>query len=184
MRNNIKRIYNKLCVCVALLLSALSTHTITMLGYATTPPTSIENGQVIGSVSVPAVDLVDTLAVGTSRSNAQKVLETSASLICYGTAGLPGQADIVMIGGHNYMEFNKLKDAKIGDEVILELDNGTLTYSIDDIKIQAVLLAVPTGSLILYTCYPFDEMHSPTSYAYFLCTLKSDFSNERGDSSQ
>ena len=136
------------------------------------PPLSVYNGQRVGSVSVPSVGLADPLAVGTSLEGAQHVLESSAALIHYGYMGLPTDALVSVIGGHNYMEFNKLKDAKIGDEVVLYLEWGTFVYEIYDIQYHQTLGSAPRGNLVVYTCYPYDEWENPTKNAYFFCRLK------------
>jgi sortase A len=136
------------------------------------PPDSVANGQAIGRIIVPAVNLTDALTVGTSLDEAQEVLEGNAALMHYDYMGLPAQASVSVIGGHNYMKFDRLKDAQVGDSIILELDWGIYEYVIYEIKIQPELRSAPRGNLVVYTCYPFDNWEDPDQNAYFMCRPK------------
>ena len=136
------------------------------------PPAGVYNGQVIGKVLVPAVGLTDVLTVGTTLGGAQDVLEDNAALIHYDFMGLPNVAPVSVVGGHNYMVFNKLKDAKAGDSVILELNWAVYEYEIYEIKVQPELKSAPRGNLVLYTCHPFDQRENPPENAYFMCRPK------------
>lgn len=76
-----------------------------------------------------------------------------------GTARV-GQAGNLGIAGHRDGFFRGLKDVTTGDTIELQTSSGTLTYTIDSIKIVepsdiSVLKNGPTNSLTLVTCFPF-----------------------------
>jgi len=76
-----------------------------------------------------------------------------------GTARV-GEAGNLGIAGHRDGFFRGLKDVTTGDTIELETASGTLTYTIDSIKIVnpsdvSVLRNGPTESLTLVTCFPF-----------------------------
>jgi len=76
-----------------------------------------------------------------------------------GTARV-GQAGNLGIAGHRDGFFRGLKDVTTGDTIELKTTKGTLTYTIDSIKIVepndvSVLKNGPADSLTLVTCFPF-----------------------------
>lgn len=77
---------------------------------------------------------------------------------------IPGYGKTMLMAGHNNTYFNGLKYAKVGQKVKIRTSYGNYTYEITDIKVKdhndrtAYDLAAQTENLIMYTCYPFDEL--------------------------
>jgi len=76
-----------------------------------------------------------------------------------GTAG-PGSDGNFAVAGHRDGFFRGLKDVEIGDEIVVETLNRSLTYVIDDLSVVdptdvSVLKPRDTPTLTLVTCYPF-----------------------------
>lgn len=77
---------------------------------------------------------------------------------------VPGYGGTILVAGHNNTYFNGLKNAKIGQIVKIKTSYGNYEYKINDIQIKkskdgsAYDLASTKENLIMYTCYPFDEL--------------------------
>lgn len=77
---------------------------------------------------------------------------------------IPGYGKTMLMAGHNNTYFNGLKYAKVGQKVKIRTSYGNYYYEITDVKVKnhkdtsAYDLAATTENLIMYTCYPFDEL--------------------------
>lgn len=82
----------------------------------------------------------------------------------YTGSSIPGYGKTILAAGHNNTYFNGLKYAKKGQKIEIKTSYGNFTYEITDIKIKdhtdtsAYDLSADYENLILYTCYPFDEL--------------------------
>lgn len=82
----------------------------------------------------------------------------------YNGSSVPGYGKTILIAGHNNTYFNGLKYSKKGQIIKIRTNYGNYQYEITDTKIKdkddrsAYDLAAETENLILYTCYPFDEL--------------------------
>lgn len=82
----------------------------------------------------------------------------------YNGSSIPGYGKTILVAGHNNTYFNGLKYAKKGQEILIRTSYGNFTYEITDIQIKdykdksAYDLASNSETLVLYTCYPFDEL--------------------------
>lgn len=82
----------------------------------------------------------------------------------YNGSYIPGYGKTILVAGHNNTFFNGLKYAKTGQEILIRTSYGNFTYEITDIQIKdyndksAYNLSADSENLILYTCYPFDEL--------------------------
>lgn len=82
----------------------------------------------------------------------------------YNGSAIPGYGKTILVAGHNNTYFNGLKYAKTGQEILIRTSYGNFTYEITDIQIKdyndksAYDLSADSENLILYTCYPFDEL--------------------------
>ncbi|MDD6489437.1 MAG: class D sortase [Clostridia bacterium] len=82
----------------------------------------------------------------------------------YNGSAIPGYGKTILVAGHNNTYFNGLKYAKKGQKVKMRTSYGNYTYEITDIKVRkatdrtAYDLAANYENLIMYTCYPFDEL--------------------------
>ncbi len=82
----------------------------------------------------------------------------------YNGSSIPGYGKTILIAGHNNTYFNGLKYAKKGQIIKIRTNYGNYQYEITDIQVKdcndssAYDLAAENENLILYTCYPFDEL--------------------------
>lgn len=82
----------------------------------------------------------------------------------YNGSFIPGYGKTILIAGHNHTFFHTLGNAKVGDQIRIETNYGTYLYRIDDTQVKkaadasAYDLAANKENLVLYTCYPFDEL--------------------------
>ena len=92
--------------------------------------------------------------------------------IYYGSF-LPGYGGTTLIAGHNNTFFNGLKHAAAGQEIIIRTSYGNYKYQIRETAVKEALdttaydLSADYENLILYTCYPFDEI-GLTNYRFFV----------------
>jgi sortase A len=91
----------------------------------------------------------------------------------YNGSYIPGYGGTILVAGHNNTYFNGLKNARKGDLVQIKTSYGNYTYEIYDGKVlkatdqSAFDLTASEENLVMYTCYPFDEL-GLTSYRYFV----------------
>lgn len=82
----------------------------------------------------------------------------------YNGSSIPGYGRTILVAGHNNTYFNGLKYAKKGQKVKLRTSYGNYIYEITDIQVKkatdktAYDLTANYENLIMYTCYPFDEL--------------------------
>lgn len=82
----------------------------------------------------------------------------------YNGSSIPGYGKTILIGGHNNTYLNGLKYAQQGQEILIRTSYGNFKYKITDVQIKnykdesAYDLTADSENLILYTCYPFDEL--------------------------
>lgn len=77
---------------------------------------------------------------------------------------IPGYGKTTLIAGHNNTYFNGLKTVKEGDIVTINTSYGNYTYSVTATEVRpstdpsALNLSADHENLVMYTCYPFDEL--------------------------
>ena len=82
----------------------------------------------------------------------------------YSGSFIPGYGKTIIVAGHNNTYFNGLKYAKAGQKVKIRTSYGNYTYEITDVQVKlntdktAYDLLADHENLIMYTCYPFDEL--------------------------
>lgn len=82
----------------------------------------------------------------------------------YAGSFIPGYGRTILISGHNNTYFNGLKNVKKGDIVKIRTSYGNYEYRINKTGIakaddkSAYDLNAQEENLIMYTCYPFDEL--------------------------
>ncbi len=82
----------------------------------------------------------------------------------YSGSSIPGYGKTILIAGHNNTYFNGLKYAKENQKIKIRTSYGNYIYEITDIQVKtntdktAYDLSANQENLILYTCYPFDEL--------------------------
>lgn len=82
----------------------------------------------------------------------------------YTGSHLPGYGSTILVAGHNNTYFNGLKNAEEGQIVTIRTSYGNYTYKINHTAVKkatdttAYDLSANRENLIMYTCYPFDEL--------------------------
>ena len=124
-----------------------------------TPPAVIyarypAKGEVMGSLSIPALKQKLPIIEGTSDADLKKGVGHFIQ------SGLPGAQDNCVLSGHRDTVFSKLGQLKIGDVFITQTAAGTFTYAIRRIRIvgkndRTVIVPTDHAVLTVTTCYPF-----------------------------
>ena len=82
----------------------------------------------------------------------------------YNGSSIPGYGQTTLIAGHNHTFFHTLGKAKQGDKIQIDTNYGKYVYQIKKAQIRnasdtsAYNLQSKKENLILYTCYPFNEI--------------------------
>ena len=82
----------------------------------------------------------------------------------YNGSFIPGYGKTILVAGHNNTYFNGLKNAEAGQKVTIKTSYGNYTYEITEIAVKKATdassydLSADYENLIMYTCYPFDEL--------------------------
>ncbi len=82
----------------------------------------------------------------------------------YAGSFIPGYGKTILIAGHNNTYFNGLKNVRKGDVIKVNTSYGNYKYKVTSTKIhnadskKSYDLKADKENLILYTCYPFDEL--------------------------
>lgn len=91
----------------------------------------------------------------------------------YGGSFIPGYGKTILVAGHNNTYFNGLKYAEKGQKVVIKTSYGNYEYEITDTAVKSMTdssaydLSADYENLVMYTCYPFDEL-GLTSKRYFV----------------
>ena len=76
----------------------------------------------------------------------------------------PGNAGVVVIGGHRDTHFSMLREMKIGDMITVEdVWRRRFSYAVSDIAVRhkdeiEILVGEQSHVLVLATCYPFEDV--------------------------
>lgn len=82
----------------------------------------------------------------------------------YSGSFIPGYGGTILVAGHNNTYFNGLKNAKEGQTVKIRTSYGNYEYKITKTAVKAYNdktaydLTADHENLVMYTCYPFDEL--------------------------
>lgn len=117
------------------------------------------NGQVIGRVEIPRLDVSAVVRAGSDA----RTLQLAVGHIP-GTA-LPGEGGNVGLAGHRDTFFRRLQYIKPDDEISVVTPEGAFTYRVERTVVvdpDDVWVLEPTdaGTLTLVTCYPFTYIGS------------------------
>lgn len=91
----------------------------------------------------------------------------------YNGSFVPGYGKTILVAGHNNTYFNGLKYAQVGQKVQIKTSYGNYEYEITDFAVKKAVdetaydLSADYENLIMYTCYPFDEL-GLTEARYFV----------------
>lgn len=115
-------------------------------------------GYQFGEIIIPDCQIHAKLFFGDSYS----VLKSGVGI--YNGSSVPGYGKTILAAGHNNTYFNGLKYAKKGQIIKIRTNYGNYQYEITDTQVKdmddssAYDLDADHENLILYTCYPFDEL--------------------------
>lgn len=115
-------------------------------------------GEQFGELIIEDCQIDDKLFFGDGN------VELNNGVGVYNGSFVPGYGRTILIAGHNNTYFNGLKYAKIGQKVKIRTSYGNYIYEINDIQVKkatdtsAYDLSADYENLIMYTCYPFDEL--------------------------
>lgn len=117
---------------------------------------TVDDGDALGRIQIPAIDLSLVFVAGATPRNLRKGPGHYASTV------LPGQRGTVGVAGHRttYLApFRKLNRLDTGDEVVMTMPYGRFTYAIEDTLVVSpsrvsVLRAGVKDRLVLTTCTP------------------------------
>jgi sortase A len=82
----------------------------------------------------------------------------------YAGSFIPGYGKTILVAGHNNTYFNGLKNVKKDDVVTIKTSYGNYKYQVTGTKVvsaddkSAYDLTSDKENLVMYTCYPFDEL--------------------------
>ena len=113
-----------------------------------------EEGDNIGSLSIPVLELKLPIIQGTGAEELKKGVGHFIQSV------LPGEEDNCVLSGHRDTVFARLGELKTGDQLIVQTSAGTYTYEIKRIRIvdkddKTVIVPADHAILTLSTCYPF-----------------------------
>ncbi|TYS18129.1 class D sortase [Rossellomorea vietnamensis] len=121
---------------------------------------SFEKGDVVGILNIPALNRELPIIEGTDEEELEKGVGH------YSSTKLPNQQDRIFLAGHRDTVFKKMGELKEGDQLKIEMSNGTYTYEIYEMFIvkeddmSVVQSTTPDEILTLSTCYPFEYLSS------------------------
>ncbi|MGD6966612.1 class D sortase [Rossellomorea vietnamensis] len=121
---------------------------------------SFEKGDVVGILDIPALNRELPIIEGTDEEELEKGVGH------YSSTKLPNQQDRIFLAGHRDTVFKKMGELKKGDQLNVEMSNGTFTYEIYEMFIvkegdmSVVQSTNPDEILTLSTCYPFEYLSS------------------------
>jgi sortase A len=124
-------------------------------------PIRYAEGDAIGSLTIPVLDLKLPILEGTEESTLKKGVGHFTQSV------LPGTEDNCVLSGHRDTVFSKLGKLAIGDLLIINSTAGTFTYKVSNLRIvenddRTVIIPTDHGVLTLTTCYPFQFIGSAT----------------------
>ncbi|NTW28509.1 MAG: class D sortase [Coriobacteriia bacterium] len=116
-------------------------------------------GEIIGSLSIPAMNRILPIIEGTDADDLKRGVGHFAQ------TALPGEEDNCVLSGHRDTVFVGLGSLQIGDQFIVKTSAGTFTYEIKRIWIvhqddTTVIVPADHAVLTVTTCYPFDFIGS------------------------
>ena len=117
-----------------------------------------KTGDQFGELIIEDCQIEDKLFFGDGN------VQLSNGVGIYNGSFIPGYGRTILIAGHNNTYFNGLKYAEKGMKVKIRTSYGNYTYEITDIEVKkatdgsAYDLEAQHENLIMYTCYPFDEL--------------------------
>jgi sortase A len=130
-----------------------------------------KQGEQLGTLKIPSIQSELTIFQGSHEN------ELARGVGHYYRSALPGEKDNVVLGGHRDGVFSKLKDVKVGDQIVIETVAGKFTYEVKDTRIvdkddkTIIRSTYPQPKLSVVTCYPFTFIGSAPKRYILICDL-------------
>jgi sortase A len=125
-------------------------------------------GDTIGLLQIPKINSELAIVEGTDPNDLKKGVGH------YKGSYFPGEKGQIVLSGHRDTVFRHLGELKIGDDLKVEMPNGTFVYEITHTKIvdakdtSIITLQNKEEELILTTCYPFRYVgNAPNRYIIY-----------------
>ncbi|HYK73913.1 MAG TPA: class D sortase [Pseudoneobacillus sp.] len=126
---------------------------------------TVKNGEVLGILQLPSLNEELPIVKGVSEDSLEKGVGH------YDGTALPNEHDQVVLSGHRDTVFKRLGELKVGDELVVEMPNGSFSYVIEETFIvdandlTVIRPTAPIEKLTLTTCYPFNYIgNAPKRY--------------------
>lgn len=128
---------------------------------ATVPITSIQYptyGTKYAQIRIPECSISTYLYFGDSNAILKQGAGQSISSF------IPGYGKVIVACAHNNTYFHNFKDMQLGYKIYIDTSYGQYTYTVTETKIikdnqvEELRLDSEKEILVLYTCYPFDEL--------------------------
>jgi sortase A len=115
---------------------------------------AIAEGQVLGELVVPRLDLQAVVVQGDSPAALDRAVGHLSN------SPLPGEPGNVALAAHRDTFFRPLRNIRVGDQIKFKTRQRTFAYQVESTQIVAptdlaVLQPSPNHDLTLLTCYPF-----------------------------
>ncbi len=127
---------------------------------AATPPAPA--GQVVATLSIPALSLVTAVVQGTGDAT---LLVAPGHYIA---SVMPGQVGTSVIAAHNATFFRHLDRLRDGDRIVVTTSQGRFVYQVAGYQVVhhgEGLVDTPYASLVLEACYPLNALYlTPDRY--------------------
>jgi sortase A len=140
-------------------------------------PIRPEEGENIGSLTIPALDQIMPIFHGTNEDELKKGIGHFAGSV------MPGENDNSVLSGHRDTIFRELGQLEISDQLIVQTSAGTFTYEIMKILIvekddKTIISPTDHAVLTITTCYPFVFIgDAPDRYILIADLVKSELEN-------
>jgi sortase A len=118
------------------------------------PPLLLAEGDVLGEISVPRLQLDAIVVQGDSPEDLKRAVGHLSN------SALPSEHGNVALAGHRDTFFRPLRDIRVGDEITFKTQERSFNYVVESTEIVApsdvsVLQPSIGHDLTLLTCYPF-----------------------------
>ncbi len=140
-------------------------------GYTEAVPSSLiqfpSYGDIYGELSIPSADIKAPLYFGDGKTQLKK------GVCQYMGSSFIGAGSTALVSGHNNTYLHTLGEAQVGDQVLVRTNYGDYTYEIERTAVcgnrdsSAYDLMADYENLVIYTCYPFNQL-GLTSQRYFV----------------
>jgi sortase A len=117
-------------------------------------PEKLAEGDSVGTISLPTLDLHWPIFEGTTSEQLERGVGHFQGSV------LPGIGDNSVLSGHRTTVFGRLGELEVGDLIVVQTSAGVFTYEVRAFRVvdkssRDVIVPTQTAVLTLTTCYPF-----------------------------